>query len=109
MVASGRRAERRQMVKTQLIDRGITDQAVLRAMAEVPRHYFVPDRFLGLAYEDSPLPIRSGQTISQPYIVARMVELLELRPGDRVLDIGTGSGYVATILSRITCFVAKAC
>ncbi|MCA9973166.1 MAG: protein-L-isoaspartate O-methyltransferase, partial [Anaerolineales bacterium] len=89
------------MVREQLAGRGIADETVLRAMAAVPRQRFVHTRFSGLAYEDSPLPIQQGQTISQPYVVARMAELLELRTTDRVLDVGTGSGYAAAVLSRI--------
>jgi protein-L-isoaspartate(D-aspartate) O-methyltransferase len=89
------------MVKEQLIDRGIHDEAVLQAMAEVPRHRFVQGRLVDLAYQDRPLPIEGGQTISQPYIVARMVELLQLKPANRVLDVGAGSGYAAAVISRI--------
>lgn len=93
--------QRMKMVKEQLAWRGIEDEAVLRAMAEVPRHYFVDPSFAGRAYEDRPLPIQGQQTISQPYIVARMSELLELNADDRVLDVGTGSGYAAAVMSRI--------
>jgi protein-L-isoaspartate(D-aspartate) O-methyltransferase len=80
----------------------ITDQNVLRAMAAVPRHEFVPERYLEQAYEDHPLPIGHGQTISQPYIVALMTQLLELKRGDKVLEIGTGSGYQTAILAELT-------
>ena len=90
-----------EMVEEQLAGRGIRDKDVLRAMAEVPRQYFVHPQFMGFAYEDTPLPIQSGQTISQPYIVARMAELLELKATDKVLDVGTGSGYAAAVMSRI--------
>jgi protein-L-isoaspartate(D-aspartate) O-methyltransferase len=92
---------RGEMVKTQLAARGIQDPAVLRAMGQVPREAFVPDDLAGYAYADSPLPIGQGQTISQPYIVALMTEALELAPHERVLEIGTGSGYAAAVLSRI--------
>lgn len=81
--------------------RGVTDAAVLAALGAVPRHLFVPPAERARAYEDRPLPIGSGQTISQPYMVALMTSLLELRPGERVLEIGTGSGYQAAILSRV--------
>jgi len=80
----------------------ITDKAVLRAIAAVPRHEFVPERYLDQAYEDHPLPIGHGQTISQPYIVALMTQLLELKPGDKVLEVGTGSGYQTAILAELT-------
>src|SRR3981189_2211536 len=89
------------MIETQLRRRGITDAAVLGAMESVPRHEFVSEEFRARAYDDVPLPIGEGQTISQPYIVAAMTAALRLRPGDRVLEIGTGSGYQAAILSRI--------
>ncbi len=92
---------RRRMVETQLIPRGIRDPAVLRAMEEVPREAFLPQGLAGMAYRDAPLPIGEGQTISQPYIVAFMAEALECGPEDRVLEIGTGSGYAAAVLSRI--------
>lgn len=94
-------AERQRMVAQQLRGRNITSEAVLRAMAEVPRHRFVPDDMRASAYADSPLPIGDGQTISQPYIVAYMVQLLELKPSDRVLEIGTGSGYQAAVLAEL--------
>ena len=94
-------AARQSMVNDQIERRGVTDQRVLGAMADVPRHLFVPDAMRDKAYEDSPLPIGEGQTISQPYIVALMTSLLELKPGDRVLEIGTGSGYQAAVLSHL--------
>jgi protein-L-isoaspartate(D-aspartate) O-methyltransferase len=91
--------ERESMVDDQIVPRDLTDPIVLRAMRRVPRHEFVPPEYLGQSYEDHPLPIGYGQTISQPYIVAYMSENLELQPGDRVLEIGTGSGYQAAILA----------
>jgi protein-L-isoaspartate(D-aspartate) O-methyltransferase len=89
------------MVQDTIVARGVTDPAVLAAMLSVPRHRFVPDEYLDQAYGDHPLPIGYGQTISQPYIVALMTELLELKPDDRVLEIGTGSGYQAAVLAEI--------
>lgn len=86
------------MVLTQLQRRGITDSRVLDAMRQVKRHEFVDQAFQNRAYEDTPLPIDSGQTISQPFIVAKMTELLNVQPNDRILEIGTGSGYQAAIL-----------
>ncbi len=93
--------DRQNMVRRQIANRGIEDTAVLKAMGEVPREHFVSEGLEEFAYEDAPLPIEREQTISQPYIVALMSELLHLRPGDRVLEIGTGSGYAAAVLSRI--------
>ncbi|MBS4026176.1 MAG: protein-L-isoaspartate(D-aspartate) O-methyltransferase [Clostridia bacterium] len=95
------RDHRRRMVEDQLIARGIIDQKVLRGMQTVPRHLFIPDHLRIFAYEDRPLPIAEGQTISQPYIVAMMAQALELKSPARVLEIGTGSGYGAAILSFI--------
>ncbi|TVR25019.1 MAG: protein-L-isoaspartate(D-aspartate) O-methyltransferase [Ilumatobacter sp.] len=89
------------MVEVDLIGRGITDDAVLEAMRTVPRERFVGENDLDEAYADRPLPIGCDQTISQPYIVALMTELLRVRPTDRVLDIGTGSGYAAAVLATI--------
>src|SRR5882762_8629186 len=89
------------MIQTQLRRRGITDAVVLGAMESVPRHEFVPEEFRTRAYDDVPLPIGGGQTISQPYIVAAMTAALHLRPSDCVLEVGTGCGYQAAILSRI--------
>ena len=89
------------MVADQLERRGIRDPRVLAVMAEIPREVFVPGVPTSLAYDDRALPIDAGQTISQPYIVARMTELLEVEPGDRVLEIGTGSGYQAAVLARL--------
>src|SRR5206468_12070938 len=93
--------QRAEMVEKQLRRRGIRDPAVLAAMLAVPRHEFVPGEFRARAYDDVPLPIGGGQTISQPYIVAAMTVALHLRPSDRVLEIGTGCGYQAAILSRL--------
>ncbi len=93
---------RRTMVETQIRARGIRDARVLRAMLTVPRHRFVEGRHLSRAYEDHPLPIGYGQTISQPYIVALMSAEAAVRPGHRVLEIGTGSGYQAAILAELT-------
>jgi protein-L-isoaspartate(D-aspartate) O-methyltransferase len=93
--------ERMKMVDTQIRRRGVTDEDVLAALERVPRHAFVPDQYQSQAYADHPLPIGHGQTISQPYIVALMTELLELETTDRVLEIGTGSGYQAAILAEI--------
>jgi len=89
------------MVETQIVARGVRDARVLAAMRDVPRHLFVDGAHQGEAYEDHPLPIAGNQTISQPYIVALMTELLDLQPGDRVLEIGTGSGYQSAVLSRL--------
>jgi len=89
------------MVERQIRRRGISDPAVLRAMQEVPRHEFVPPQLQARAYDDVPLPIGGGQTISQPYIVGAMTAALHLESSDRVLDVGTGCGYQAAVLSRI--------
>ena len=93
--------EREGMVEFQVRARGIRDERVLAAMRKVPRHLFVPKGFERAAYEDRPLPIGEGQTISQPYIVAVMTEQLELQPEDRVLEVGTGSGYQAALLAEL--------
>lgn len=95
------REARELMVSAQLVRRGIRDTGVLSAMREVPRHEFIQGKFRAMAYDDSALPIESGQTISQPYMVAIMTELLELSGGERVLEIGTGSGYQTAVLSRL--------
>jgi protein-L-isoaspartate(D-aspartate) O-methyltransferase len=92
---------RRDMVQKQIIERGITDTAVIDAMLSIERHKFIPREYESHAYSDYPLPIGEGQTISQPYIVALMTELLALQETDKVLEIGTGSGYQAAILSVI--------
>lgn len=91
--------EREQMVESQLAGRDIRDKRVLLAMSQVPRHRFVPPEHRQMAYADGPLPIGSGQTISQPYIVALMTQLLRLKGDERVLEVGTGSGYQAAVLS----------
>jgi len=97
----GVQRERQRMVRTQIAARGVEDSRVLEAMRSVPRHLFVPEELQRRAYEDHPLPIGEGQTISQPYIVALMTELLDPQPGDRVLEVGTGSGYQAAVLSPL--------
>ncbi len=96
-----RLAERATMVQVQIEARGVRDPRVLEALRRVPRHRFVPDPLQAQAYGDFPLPIGRGQTISQPYIVAFMAEALGLRAGDRVLEVGSGSGYAAAVLSRL--------
>lgn len=98
---TSRANERHRMVRLQIERRGITDQTVLEAMRTVPRHRFVPEVQADLAYEDFPLPIGYGQTISQPYIVAYMTEVIQPQPGQRILEIGTGSGYQAAVLAEI--------
>jgi len=97
--------KRWEMVETQIISRGIQNSKVIEAMLKVPRHVFVPEGLREGAYSDVPLPIGEGQTISQPYIVALMTELLGVQDGDKVLEIGTGSGYQTAILAEIGCFV----
>lgn len=89
------------MVERQLVDRGIVDPFVLRAFAEVPREMFVPPEMRACAYDDGPLPIGAGQTISQPFVVAEMIAAARVSPGDRVLEVGCGSGYAAAVLGRI--------
>ncbi|MGA2965430.1 MAG: protein-L-isoaspartate(D-aspartate) O-methyltransferase [Terriglobales bacterium] len=93
--------QREGMVRTQIEERGIRDLRVLEAMRKVPRHEFVPEAYRSEAYEDHPLPIGEEQTISQPYIVAAMLEYLALQAADRVLEIGTGSGYVTALLTLL--------
>lgn len=97
----GYEAERSRMVEEQIRRRAITDTAVLMAMQKVPRHKFVPEKYRSEAYEDHPLPIGYGQTISQPYIVAFMTQVLEPKKTDRILEVGTGSGYQAAVLAEI--------
>lgn len=92
---------RRRMVESQLRNRGIADERVLDAMLRVPRHEFVPEPYRQQAYEDHPLPIGEGQTISQPYIVGSMLAALALAPTDKVLEVGTGSGYVTALLAEL--------
>jgi protein-L-isoaspartate(D-aspartate) O-methyltransferase len=96
-----RLGERHVMVKNQLETRGIHNPWVLQAMLDIPRHFFLPESQQGKAYDDGPLPIGGGQTISQPYIVASMIELIEPEPEHRVLEVGVGSGYSIAVLRRI--------
>ncbi len=96
---------RDEMVTTQIAARGVRDKNVLAALRTVPRHLFVPADVRAQAYADHPLPIGEGQTISQPYIVGLMTELLEVKPGDKVLEVGTGSGYQAAVLAAMGCEV----
>lgn len=95
------------MVEQQIVSRGIQSERVLEAMRKVERHLFVPERLRHAAYDDSPLPLEHGQSISQPYIVALMTELLDLRGSEKVLDVGTGSGYQAAILSLLAARVVS--
>ncbi|HEX8375762.1 MAG TPA: protein-L-isoaspartate(D-aspartate) O-methyltransferase [Geminicoccaceae bacterium] len=95
------------MVESQIAARGVKDPRVLAAMREVPREAFVPEAQRAAAHDDGPLPIGAGQTISQPYVVALMAEAAEIAPGDRVLDVGTGSGYAAAVLSRLAARVCS--
>lgn len=99
--------ERNQMVDEQIAARGVRDPRVLSTLRAIPRHIFVPPGFQPRAYEDHPIEIGRGQTISQPYMVALMTELLELKPSDRVLEIGTGSGYQAAILADLAAEVVS--
>jgi protein-L-isoaspartate(D-aspartate) O-methyltransferase len=101
MAGDTRESERLRMVDYQIAARDVNDERVLSAMREIPRHLFVPEPYRSAAYQDSPLPIGQGQTISQPYIVAKMTELLAVSPEDTVLEIGTGSGYQAAILGKL--------
>ena len=105
MAEDSYRALREDMVDRQIKARGVTNPLVLEAMRTVPRHAFVPEDQRSMAYEDRPLPIGSGQTISQPYIVAYMTQLLRLGGGEKVLEVGTGHGYQAAVLSRIASHV----
>jgi protein-L-isoaspartate(D-aspartate) O-methyltransferase len=100
MISDYERARKR-MVEEQLVSRGINDPRVLRAMANVPRHLFLESEFWDRAYEDHPLPIGANQTISQPYMVALMAEALELKGTERVLEVGSGSGYAAAVLGEL--------
>ncbi|MDD9988073.1 MAG: protein-L-isoaspartate(D-aspartate) O-methyltransferase [Spirochaetaceae bacterium] len=101
LTAQDRQEEREEMVNRQIAARGVNDERVLQAMRTVPRHRFVPERLSRSAYNDHPLPIGEGQTISQPYIVALMTETLEVEEDDRVLEIGTGSAYQAAVLAEL--------
>jgi protein-L-isoaspartate(D-aspartate) O-methyltransferase len=92
---------RNRMVSEQIVSRGVQDERVLDALRRVPRHWFVPEEYTHLAYTDGPLPIGNGQTISQPYIVALMTELMELEGDENVLEVGTGSGYQAALLAHL--------
>lgn len=94
-------AARHRMVDTQIVARGITEEPITEAMRTVPRHLFVPERNRSAAYTDQALPLDEGQTISQPFVVARMIQLAQVEPGDTVLEIGTGSGYAAAVLAAI--------
>jgi protein-L-isoaspartate(D-aspartate) O-methyltransferase len=96
---------RQQMVETQIRARGVRDARALQAVGKVPRHEFVPGSFQHQAYEDNPLPIGQGQTISQPYMVAAMTEALQVQPDSRVLEIGTGSGYQTAVLAELAATV----
>jgi len=98
---------RKRMVDEQLRARGITDQRVLDAMGRVPRHEFIPEKYREQAYEDHPLPIGEQQTISQPYIVALMLQALEIQPKDHVLEVGTGSGYATALLAEMAASVVS--
>jgi protein-L-isoaspartate(D-aspartate) O-methyltransferase len=98
---------RRRMVDSQLRARGVGDEHVLDAMLRVPRHEFAPERYRDQAYEDHPLPIGEGQTISQPYIVARMLEALAIKPTNKVLEVGTGSGYLTALLAELSAQVVS--
>lgn len=93
--------ERRNMVEKQLRARGIRDDRMLEAFLGVPRHRFVPDKWIGRAYDDGPIPIGHDQTISQPYMIAAMIQAARVSPGNRVLDVGTGSGYQAALLAAM--------
>jgi protein-L-isoaspartate(D-aspartate) O-methyltransferase len=93
---------RARMVNEQIISRGILDERLLEAIRHVPRHWFVPEEYAKIAYSDGPLPIGHGQTISQPFIVALMTELLELKGHENVLEVGTGSGYQAALLAYLS-------
>lgn len=95
------RIPRQRMVREQLVARGIRDVRVLEAMGSLPRHFFVPEGLVPTAYDDRPLPIGHGQTISQPWVVGRMCQMLEAEPGMSVLEVGTGSGYQAAVLYRM--------
>lgn len=99
------RRSRERMVRDQIIARGVSSTAVIAAMRRVPRHLFVEEALKPQAYEDHPLPIGQGQTISQPYVVALMTEILDVRPGMKILEIGTGSGYQTAVLAEMDAVV----
>jgi protein-L-isoaspartate(D-aspartate) O-methyltransferase len=99
--AADYKRDRLEMVRSQIVDRGVQHEPTLAALRKVPRHKFVPQKMVPYAYQDRPLPIGHGQTISQPYIVAFMTELLQPKPDFRILEIGTGSGYQAAVLAEI--------
>ena len=101
MLTSDFARERQEMVERQLKGRGISEQRILNAFRAVPREAFISAEYAHLAYGDHPLPIEAGQTISQPYIAALMIEAAEIEPGDKVLEVGSGSGYAAAVISRI--------
>ncbi len=101
IMAELKKQERERMVTEQILARGVRDKQVLDAMRRVNRESFIPESIQNLAYEDRPLPIAGGQTISQPYIVAFMIEALALKGGEKVLEIGAGSGYAAAVLAEI--------
>lgn len=105
MIKDNFEAKRKKMVEEQIVDREIDNPAIIDAMLKIPRHKFVPEKYQDYAYNDGPVPIGEGQTISQPYIVALMTDLLEVKPGEKVLEIGTGSGYQCAVLSEIGCEV----
>ncbi|MDQ3483516.1 MAG: protein-L-isoaspartate(D-aspartate) O-methyltransferase [Pseudomonadota bacterium] len=100
-IVSGFSDQREAMVERQILGRGITDPNILEAFRSVPREEFLAEKYRDLAYGDHPLPIKAGQTISQPYIVATMISAAEVKPGDIVLEVGAGSGYAAALMSRI--------
>ena len=95
--------KRWQMVENQIVARGITNSLVIKAMSRVKRHLFVPEKYIDAAYGDNPIPIEKGQTVSQPYIVALMSQLLDPTPGKKILEIGTGSGYQTAVLAETGC------
>lgn len=105
---AARADENEQMIREQIVARGVSDPRVLDALRSIPRELFVPRNLRASAYDDTPLPLSGGQTISQPFIVARMTEMLRLRGGEKVLEIGTGSGYQTAVLSKLVRIVYSA-